>query len=124
MLVDIGRDNGLGLDVDEVLAAVRLEVNGKIGIRIHVPQTLSENSEAAIEGAPASIAGALHMRLILGQLDRYVAMEAGVRRGGGCSRVEIEIDGGETTNVFVAHAFTLHHGILGIEEDQREGLRR
>ena len=49
-------DDGLGLDVDKVLAAVGLDAQRQEGVRVDVPEQFAEEAGAAVAGAPGGVA--------------------------------------------------------------------
>lgn len=82
MLVQVGGNDGLRLDVDEVLAVTTvgadLDAQREVGVGVDVPEGFAEEGVAAVEGAEGGVAGAL---------------DGGIRRreGGGDMAVEFEV---------------------------------
>ena len=56
MLVQVCRHNGLGLDVDKILATVGFDPQCEEGIRVDVPEQFAEEADTAITCAPGGIA--------------------------------------------------------------------
>lgn len=124
VLVDVCRNNRLGLHVDKVLAAVRLELDCEEVVHAHVPQGLAKDGGASIKCPPSGIARSLDVWLVVWQLCGYGAMEAdvgGFRLG---DRMVVEVDGGEAADVFVAHALASFQILSVVEVHKRKGLGR
>lgn len=56
VLVDIGLDDGIGLDVDGVSTAVGFYSQCEVGVRIDVPEESAEEPEAAVVVAEGGVA--------------------------------------------------------------------
>jgi hypothetical protein len=80
VLVQIGRHNRLGLDIDEIFASVALDFEGNVAVRVEIPQALAEQIATHISCAPGSIAGPLDLRFVGGKFIRDCAVEADVWR--------------------------------------------
>lgn len=60
VLVDIGLDDGIGLDVDGVPTAVGFYSQCEVGVRIDVPEESAEEPEAAVVVAEGGVAYTFH----------------------------------------------------------------
>ena len=124
MLVNICRDYGLTLQVDEILPAVRPYPQAQEVIGIDVPEASADDGERPVEIPPTGVSRSLHLRPIARQLRRYDAVEAHVSGFAGCLQNVVQRHRRIATNVGIAHALTGFHflGISQIKKDVR-GLR-
>jgi hypothetical protein len=124
VLVDVGRNDRLGLHVDKVLAAVRLELDGNEVVHVYIPQRFAKNGGTPIKRPPPCIPCSLNVRLVLWKLRRDLAVEPGMRGLGLRDGVEVQIRCRETADVLIAHAFAPPDVFSFVEMDKRERFGR
>lgn len=78
VLVQVGGLDALGLDVDKVGAAVGLDAQREVDVRVNVPDGLAEQGGGLGRGAKGGVAGALDLEEVGGEGGGYGAVEAGV----------------------------------------------
>ncbi len=121
MLVDVGGDDGLGLNVDKVLPRVRVDAHGEVRVRVDVPETAAKERWAAVARAPGREAGALDLRSVARQLRRDGAVEVGVGWCGGRRGHEVEVGAREAARLGVGEDLAVVDGGGVVEGDEGEG---
>jgi hypothetical protein len=122
MLVQIRVHDRLGLDVDEVLAAVGLDPQRQVGVGVDVPEALAEDRGASVVIAPCRVTRPLDFRSVRRQFVRDATVEAGVGGFGRGRGDVVEVDGGEAVHVGVGHGFACWDGVGVGEVEEVEGF--
>ena len=124
MLMDVGRHDGLGLHVDQILPTVRLDAQGQVGVRVDVPQAPTEDGGGTGPGAPGGVATAHDLWPIAWELGGDGAVEIGVGRLRRRCRHEVELGLGEAAGIGVGELLAIPDRGPVVEGDEGEGRRR